>query len=92
MAESIIILGPQGCGKTLNVAALAKAYGLNKWCDADDRMPKRGHLILAHQIPAGCPLRVVQFRDAIKMVSNPHPATPRPDNRSPHAHRRLRPL
>ena len=79
MAESIIILGPQGCGKTLNAAALAKAYGFNKWCDADERMPKSGHLILAHTITANCPLRVIAFRDAIKKVSNPHPATPRPN-------------
>lgn len=72
MAESIIILGPQGCGKTLNAAALAKAYGFSRWCEADERMPKSGHLILAHSVTADCKLCVVNFHDAIKKVPNPH--------------------
>jgi hypothetical protein len=78
MTESIIILGPKGCGKTLNAAALAKAYGFKKWCDAGHhRMPRRGYLILAYSVPADCPLRVVEFREAMKKVPNPHPKTPK---------------
>lgn len=76
---SVIVVGPQGCGKTLNARALAKAFGLKHWCDAEDGpLPARDHLILAHETPRDPKLlRVVSFRDAIKKVARPHPATPR---------------
>ena len=80
---SIIILGPQGCGKTLNAAALAKAFGLKHWAEADGRrsISLQDHVILANHgdiIPHACrSLRVVPFAEAIKRVPHPHPATPR---------------
>jgi MoxR-like ATPase len=82
MADSIIILGPQGCGKTLNAAALAAAFGLPRWIEADEceELPRFGHLILAHELTPDRAqgLRVVEFKDAIKKVAKPHPATPAP--------------
>lgn len=76
MAESIIIVGPQGCGKSLNARALAQAYGLKHWVDADRGMvPMKDHLILANVAPRAVGLKVIQFSDAIKKVTKPHPAT-----------------
>lgn len=79
MPQSIVIVGPQGCGKSLNAPALAKAFSLKRWCD--DRevypVPLRDHLILAHELSPeleAAGLKVVQFSDAIKKIT-PHPAT-----------------
>jgi DNA polymerase III delta prime subunit len=78
MADSIIILGPQGCGKTINAEALAKAFGFEQWCEADDgTLPRTGYLILANWMPDDCDLRVITFAEAIKKVPHPHPSTPR---------------
>lgn len=78
MAESIIIVGPQGCGKSLNAKALAQAYGLKHWVHADRGMvPKEDHLIFANAAPRAVGLKVIQFADAIKKVAKPHPATPK---------------
>lgn len=75
---SIIVVGPQGCGKTLNAKALAEAFGLPHWCEGDEaRLPRRDHLILASYVPPRAKgLKVVPFQDAIKKVAEPHPATP----------------
>lgn len=35
MNRSIIVVGPQGCGKTRNGASIAKAYGLEKVVELD---------------------------------------------------------
>jgi gluconate kinase len=81
VAPSIIVIGPQGCGKTLNGQALAKAYGLPRWCDADqvhnvDQL-RTDHLLLATEVPPwAAALQVVQFADAIRRVKHPHPSTP----------------
>lgn len=64
MTDSMIILGPQGCGKTRNAAILAKAYGFDKWCEADDGMPATGYLIFANHVDPECELRVVNYEDA----------------------------
>lgn len=79
MAQSIIIIGPQGCGKSLNGKALAKAYGLPHWIDADTGIiPKQDHIILANEVPRGAQgLKVVPFSEAIKKVPKPHPMTPK---------------
>ena len=81
MTASIVIVGPQGCGKTLNGKALALAFGLPHWCEADGRrrLPRTDHLILANDLdvpPGAWGLKVVQFSDAIRRVPNPHPASP----------------
>lgn len=79
MAQSIIIVGPQGCGKSLNGQALAQAYGLPHWINADTGLiPKQDHIILAHDVPSGAEgLTVVPFSEAIKKVPKPHPMTPK---------------
>lgn len=78
MAESIVIVGPQGCGKNLNGKGLAKAFGLKHWIDADTGIiPKQDHVILANEVPRGAEgLKVVAFSEAIKLVGEPHPMTP----------------
>lgn len=80
MPQSIVIVGPQGCGKSLNAQALAKAFTLKRWCEADDvyPVPLRDHLILANEVTPelrAAGLKVVQFSEAIKKIT-PHPATP----------------
>jgi len=49
--QSVVLYGPQGCGKTVNGAAIAKALGLKAVVELDevsrDNMPKaRGSLYL----------------------------------------------
>ena len=84
MAQSIIIIGPQGCGKTLNAPGLCKAFGLKKWVDLDDltwrreAMPLEDHIILANVRPRDTKrLRCLSFADAMKKVKQPHPMTPK---------------
>lgn len=36
MKDSIVIFGPQGCGKTRNAKKLASYFGLTQIVDADD--------------------------------------------------------
>lgn len=85
MARSIIIIGPQGCGKTINAPGLCKAFGLTKWVDLDElnhlnngQMPLEDHVILAIERPRNTHrLRCLTFGDAMKKVSRPHPLTPK---------------
>lgn len=72
MRPSVIIVGPQGCGKTRNAPALAKAYGLERWGDAEElaregQLPRHGCLILASEKPREASRwhRVVSFSDAM---------------------------
>lgn len=49
---SIIVYGPQGCGKTRNGAALAKAYGFDRVVELEDwpfrgKPPREGALLLS---------------------------------------------
>lgn len=81
MPQSIIIIGPQGCGKSLNAPALAKAFNLKRWCEADDvyPVPVRDCLILTYDLTPeleAAGLKVVPFSEAIKKIT-PHPATPK---------------
>ena len=50
MKASIVIHGPQGCGKTRNAEALRLHYGLNRIVEADERpqqmLPATGALVL----------------------------------------------
>ena len=50
MKPSIVIHGPQGCGKTRNAEALRLHYGLNRIVEADERpqqmLPATGALVL----------------------------------------------
>lgn len=86
MAQSIIIVGPQGCGKSMNAPGLCKAFGVTKWVDAADirylpngDLPQEDHLIFAHDWPKNTHgLRCVNFEFAISKVDNPHPMTPKP--------------
>ncbi|HSV44205.1 MAG TPA: hypothetical protein VLJ58_00320 [Ramlibacter sp.] len=51
---SVVVYGPQGCGKTRHAEALAKYFGLAHWCDWDgarDQRLARGHLILTNLDP-----------------------------------------
>lgn len=80
MPNSIIVVGPQGCGKSLNAPALCRAYRLKRHCDAADvyPVPLQDHLILAFEITPelrAAGLKVVKFSEAIKKIK-PHPATP----------------
>jgi len=84
MAQSIIIVGPQGCGKTINAPGLCKAFGVSKWVDADDlryqrqSMPAEDHIIFAIDWPKDTQgLPCVNFDFAINKVDKPHPMTPK---------------
>lgn len=85
MAQSIIIIGPQGCGKTINAPGLCKAFGLPKWVDLDEinylskgQMPMEDHIILAIERPRNTQLlRCLSFEEAMKKVAKPHPMTPK---------------
>ena len=80
MAKSIVVIGPQGCGKTLNAQALAHALNRPHWCELDEhaKPPRTDHVILANGLtPATAGLKVMAFAEAIKLVNKPHPATPR---------------
>lgn len=80
MAKSIVVIGPQGCGKTLNAKALARALNRPNWCDLDHhpKPPREGHVILANELTsATAGLKVMAFSEAIKLVDKAHPATPR---------------
>jgi Mg-chelatase subunit ChlI len=80
MKKSIVVIGPQGCGKTLNAKALARVLNRPNWCELDQHPnpPREGHVILANDLtPATAGLKVMAFSEAIKLLDRPHPATPR---------------
>lgn len=73
MKKSIVIVGPAGCGKSRNAKALAEAYGLSAWIDADEvrgAFPPLGHLILANAMPKWQrgKLEVVPFEVAMQRI------------------------
>ena len=84
MAQSIIIIGPQGCGKSLNAQGLCEAFGLKHSVDLDDikcrrlDMPLEDHIILATERPRDTKrLHCLSFSEAMKKVKRPHPMTPK---------------
>lgn len=75
--KSIILVGPQGCGKTLNADRIAKAYGLKYHGEYEylGDVPD-DHLLCSNERPHDSDLQVVEFKDAIKKVTS-HPNTPK---------------
>lgn len=80
MKRSVIIYGPQGCGKTINGEALRAVYGCDRIDDTDSFYsgghrfdPKAGHLYLTcdPKVLTQFPEHVVHFDEAIKRVANP---------------------
>jgi broad-specificity NMP kinase len=53
---TIVIHGPQGCGKTRNAEALRQHYGLDRVIEADERphqmLPATGALVLTCRVSA----------------------------------------
>jgi hypothetical protein len=77
---SIVIIGPEGCGKTLNAPALAQALNRPHWCELDQyrRLPRKDHVILTTKLTSATTgLKVMTFSEAIKLVDKPRPETPR---------------
>lgn len=69
MNQSVIVYGPQGCGKTTNAHALAKHFGLHKIVDDGRQLltEPTGSLYLTNDRPLlayGC--RVISFHDAME--------------------------
>ena len=72
---SIIVYGPQGCGKTRNAAVLLKAFKLTKAVDADDttelRLPRNDlYYAWAHQ-----PHRGTLERKRLLILTHEEPPT-----------------
>lgn len=72
--KSVIVHGPQGCGKTLHAPQLLKHFGLRAAVDEFDAMRTRdikpeGMLYLTHSAPRNpLGLRVVSFADAMQQI------------------------
>lgn len=86
MNKSVIIYGPQGCGKTINVKGFCEVFGLNQHMDLADakmypymgQVPVFGHVILAIEKPKNVyGLRCIDFESALTYLDSPHPDTPR---------------
>jgi hypothetical protein len=84
MTRSIVIHGPQGCGKTKHADALARHFKLDLWIDGyswSHEFPQNNCLVLTHEEP---PLhlaqnpRVISFDQAMTLAglkkSTPAPA------------------
>lgn len=74
MTQSIVIHGPQGCGKTVNGQRLARHFGLKRVVDLDElggeRIPP-GSLVLTNEQPSArvaktC--RVLTFAEAMRLA------------------------
>lgn len=70
-----VLYGPQGCGKTLNSKAIAKALGLKHIREAEGRVTEkdaRGNdtLIITNARPSGMEWnrRVISYDDAMRLV------------------------
>lgn len=77
VAPTVIVHGPQGCGKTRNAQALRQHFGCTAVRDEGDECNHRGpmalqpgalHLMceLPRSVPAG--VRVVPFDEAMRQV------------------------
>lgn len=75
--QSVIVVGPPGCGKTTHAAALADHFGLNHIVDGDDQLPKDGKLertntlYLVQHRPDDCGIadsRVLDFHAAMNLA------------------------
>lgn len=72
---SVIVYGPQGCGKTRHADALRKHFELDKIYDQDcapvtsfHDLPKSGHLILTHERPPATCRRAMSFDAAMQRL------------------------
>lgn len=71
--KSYLVYGPQGCGKTRNAPAIAKALGLNQihdnWKPGDDRQ-LRDTLYLTNSTGPYAPFdrRLLSYDEAMKLV------------------------
>lgn len=72
MGKSLIIVGPQGSGKTKNAAAFLRAFGCSQVVDEWDGMSplKGGDLALTNveQFPIPRGFQVVQLQDALQFI------------------------
>lgn len=73
--RSIVIFGPQGCGKASQAARLQQHFGLNKVYDADcegltsaHQLPRHDTLILANTQPQRCPVPCMSFEKAVRKM------------------------
>ena len=73
MNQSVIVYGPQGCGKTTNAEALRKHFGLRKYVDNPPQLLTQpyDHLYLVNvQPPLNYGCRVISFHDAMKEMQS----------------------
>lgn len=76
MKQSIIIHGPQGCGKTVNGQRLMHAFGLSSVCDASEGWTEpipAGTLVLCNELPPAHvtrtgSARVLGFAEAMRLA------------------------
>lgn len=71
MNRSVIVFGPQGCGKGLAAQQIARAFGLGDVIDEwhpGAEVPELGTLILANEDPQGDAgaATVMRFEEALK--------------------------
>lgn len=77
MSKSVVVHGPQACGKTRNAEALRKHYGLTSILDdwnPHERLPLRDTLVLTNANPESLGLHslgvdVIAFEQAIEAVA-----------------------
>ena len=71
MSKTVIVYGPQGCGKTLNAEKLRKYFGCTHVVELDEQRRRQLHdgaLHLTHEDPAT--LRAIGWRiDGVKTFS-----------------------
>lgn len=72
---SLIIVGPQGCGKTRNAKILKEHFKLDLVIEepfpSPHKVPEFGALVLCNDLPKSCAHhRVMQYADAVKELSN----------------------
>lgn len=72
---TVIVLGPQGCGKTTNAKKIAAKYRLKKIRDNWDpatNLPQYGFLALTHDVFAmaliGSSYRVIGYDEAMRGI------------------------
>lgn len=78
-AQTTIVHGPQGCGKTLHAGRIARHLGLDRviddWMPGDHPPPKQGVLLLTNEDPTHDPrfrrYRVMDFSAAMAQINSP---------------------
>ncbi len=72
---SVIVYGPQACGKTRNAERLRKGFGMDRVIDdwhVGDTVPQRGALVLTNDPMAAAfhdPFELIAFDDAMDQVA-----------------------